>query len=276
MRTVKTRSRYSQRERRIASLERRLLRKSYPRLHASLILLLTGLTGFLASFVLLQLGMDSMWLRYPIAILVAYCMFLLLLRVWLWLNRPTDAEEVVVEVVDTTLEVMSPDSTTYVDPGFGGAGDFGGGGAGGEWVQGNLSVTSTETVSTFTTTPIQSSGSTGWSFDFDLEDGWIIVVAIVALIAAAIAAFYVVYIAPALLAEILLDGVLLAGLYKRVKTIEHRHWLRGALRRTVLPAILVAVFFSVAGFAMQAVSPEARSVGEFWRSITVSESDLRG
>ena len=267
MRTVKSRSRYRQRERRIESLERRLLRNSYPRLHASLILLLTGLTGFLASFVLLQLGMVSMWLRYPIAILVAYCTFLLLLRVWLWLSRPSDWEEVVVDVVDTTLEVT--DSTGSVDSGFGGAGDFGGGGAGGEWVQGNLSVTSTETVSTFTATP--SSGSTGWSFDFDLEDGWIIVVAIVALIGAAIATFYVVYIAPALLAEILLDGVLLAGLYKRVKTIEHRHWLRGALRRTVLPAILVAVFFSVAGFAMQAVSPGVRSVGEFWRSITVSE-----
>ena len=60
--------------------------------------------------------------------------------------------------------------------------------------------------------PTKSSGSSGFSFDLDLDDGWWILIAVVALLGAAIAAFYVVYIAPALLAEILLDGVLLAGL----------------------------------------------------------------
>ena len=266
MRTIKTHSRHTERERRIKSLEHRLLRKSYPRLHASIILLMTGLTGFLVSFALLHLGLTSMWLRYPIAILVAYCTFLILLRFWLWLSRPDGWGEVVVDVVDMTLEVTSSDSTGNVGSGFGGVADFGGGGAGGAWEQGAVSVTSTETISTFTGTP--SSGSSGWSFDFDLEDGWIIIVAIVALIIAGGAALYVVYIAPALLAEILLDGVLMAGLYKRVKSIEHRYWLRSALRRTIVPAILVAVFFSIAGFAMQAVAPEAHSIGEFWKSIT--------
>jgi hypothetical protein len=197
-----------------------------------------------------------MWLRYPVAILFAYGVFLLLLRLWLSLSRPRDWE--LDEVVDTTVEVTS-DLPQGGDPGVGGAGDFGdfgGGGGGGVWE---------ESVSTVTTTTTSSSSSTGFSFDLDLEEGWLIVIAIIVILAGAIAALYIVYIAPALLAEILLDGVLLAGLYKQVKSIEHKHWLTTALRRTVLSAILVAVFFGVAGYAMQRTAPEARSVGEVWK-----------
>ena len=200
MRATKTYVSHRKRERKIESLKRRLQRKSYPRLHASLILLLTGLAGFFVSFVLLLAGVTAMWLRYPVAILVAYGVFLILLRVWLSLSRPREWD--LEEVVDTTLEVVT-DSTGADDPGFGGSADFAGGGAGGSWGESVSTITSTKTsVSTFT--PTKSSGSSGFSFDLDLDDGWWILIAIVALLGAAIAALYVVYIAPALLAEILL------------------------------------------------------------------------
>lgn len=264
MRATKTRVTHRRRERKIESLKRRLQRKSYPRLHASLILLLTGLAGFLVSFVLLRLGVAAMWLRYPVAILFAYGVFLILLRVWLSLSRPRDWD--VLDMVDTTLEVVS-DSNEAGGSDFGGSADFGGGGAGGSWGEGVSTITSTESsVSTLTST--KSSGSTGFSFDLDLEDAWLIVIAVVALIGGLIATFYVVYIAPVLLAEILLDGVLMAGLYKRVKSIEHRHWLRGALRRTALPAIIIAAFFTIGAYAMQTAVPEARSIGEVWKHLT--------
>ena len=93
------------------------------------------------------------------------------------------------------------------------------------------------------------------------------VLAIVAIVAGLIASLYVVYIAPVLLAEILVDGVLVAGLYKRVKGIEQRHWLRAAVRRTLLPALLVALFFGVAGYALQSAVPEARKIGDVWREV---------
>ena len=264
MRATKTYVSHRKRERKIESLKRRLQRKSYPRLHASIILLLTGLAGFFVSFVLLRAGVTAMWLRYPVAILVAYGVFLILLRVWLSLSRPREWD--LEEVIDTTLEVVT-DSTEAGDPGFGGGADFAGGGAGGSWGQSVSTITSTKTTVS-TSTPTKSSGSSGFSFDLDLDDGWWILLAIIALLGAAIAALYVVYIAPALLAEILLDGVLLAGLYERVKSIEHRHWLRSALRRTAVPAVVIVVFFAIAGFAMQRAAPEARSIGEVWKHIT--------
>lgn len=203
-----------------------------------------------------------MWLRYPVAIIVAYGVFLFLLRVWLSLCRPRDWD--VLDLVDTTLEIVS-ESTGGDDSGFDGGGDFGGGGAGGSWGESVSTVTSKSTVSTFT--PAKSSGSSGFSFDLDLDDGWVIIPVVLALLAGVIAAVYVVYIAPALLAEILLDGVLMAGLYKRVKSIEHKHWLSCALRRTVVPAIVVIVFFTIAGYAMHAAVPEAHSIGEVWKHI---------
>ena len=255
---------YTRRERKIEALKRRLQRKSYPRLHASLILLLTGLAGFLVSFVLLRAGVTAMWLRYPVAILVSYGVFLILLRAWLSLSRPRDWY--LEDVVDTTLEVVT-DTVESGDSGLGGGGDFGGGGAGGSWGQTVSTITSTKT-SVSTIRPVKSSGSSGFSFDLDLDDGWWVLLAIVALLGAAIAALYVVYIAPALLAEILLDGVLLAGLYERVKSIEHQHWLRSALRRTAVPAVIIVVFFAIAGYAMQRAAPEAHSIGEVWKHIT--------
>ena len=79
---------YRTREHRIEIIKQRLLRKSAPRFQVCLILLFTGLAGFLISFALLHSGVYSMWLRYPLAILAAYFVFLLLLRLWLSLHRP--------------------------------------------------------------------------------------------------------------------------------------------------------------------------------------------
>ena len=237
------------RERRLEIITRRLLRKSRPRFQVSLILSLTGLAGFLTSFSLLHLGVPWMWLRYPLAILFAYCVFLLLLSLWLWLQRRT------LNVDSSVLDFISSGETGDEESLHFGGGDSGGGGAGGSWGE---SVSSSSPVSS------GCSSSNGVGFDLDLEEGWLIIIAIVAVVGGLIASFYVIYIAPSLLAEILVDGALMAGLYKRVKHIEPRHWLRAAVRRTFLPAMLVAIFFTVAGYSLQRAVLDAHSIGEVW------------
>jgi hypothetical protein len=229
-----------------------------PRFQVSLILLFTGLAGFLTSFSLLHLGLRWMWLRYPVAILIAYCVFLLLLRLWLWLQRH-GIPYLDLDVGALDLDFGSPGpSGAGGQSAFGGGGDFGGGGSSGTWG---------ESVSSSSTASSGSSFSNGISFDLDLEEGWLIVIAIIALIGGIMASLYVIYIAPALLAEILVDGALVAGLYKRVKRIEEGYWLRTAIRRTLAPAVLAAIFFTVAGAALQRAAPEARSIGEVWSHI---------
>ena len=245
---------YKARERRIEIIRRRLLRKGIPRIQVSLILSLTALAGFLTSFSLLHLGVPWMWLRYPIAILIAYCVFLLLLALWLWLQRRS------LDIDPSVLDFIPSGPSGHGESfQFGGGGDFGGGGAGGSWGESASSLSSGVSNG--------DSASQAVGFDLDLEEGWLVVIAFVALVGGLIASLYIVYIAPALLAEILVDGALVAGLYRRVKHIEQRHWLRGALRRTLLPALLVALFFTVAGYALQKAIPEARTIGEIWNHV---------
>lgn len=73
---------------------------------------------------------------------------------------------------------------------------------------------------------------------------------------------FMIYSAPVLFAELLLDGVLSAGLYRRLRGLETRHWLQTALRRTALPFIFTAVIFSASGWAMTLHAPDAHSIGD--------------
>jgi hypothetical protein len=201
------------RKRRVAIIKRLLLRRSWPKLQISLILSLTGMAGFLTSFFLLHLGISRMWLRYPIAILIAYCVFLLLLDLWLWLQRRSLRGDFDPSFLDfSSFDTSSRGASVQ----FGGGGDFGGGGAGGSWGQ---SVSSSASSSGCAT-------PNDIGFDLDFDSGCLIVIAVVALVGGLVASFYVIYIAPALLAEILVDGALMAGLYRRVKHIEPGNWLR--------------------------------------------------
>lgn len=267
------------RQRAVGRAERLLLRRAWPRAQMTLILLATGCSGFLVSFALLHAGLARMWLRYPLAILCAYAVFLLLLRLWLAAqSRRADLPDLGIDLAGADLSGAAAGGGATPDFGFGGAGDFAGGGAGGS-VDGG-----TEAASLLPSGgPAAGGGGTAGggsggglldsinlSLDFD-DEGCGVVLALVALalaiLAGLVVSFYVVWAAPALLAEILVDGLLVAGLYKRVKHAERRHWLRAAVRRTILPVVLTAASFTAAGYAMQRAVPEARSVGEFWKAV---------
>lgn len=254
---MKPKTIYQERKRRIETIKRRLLQDGMPRFQMSLILLFTGLAGFLASFSLLHLSVSRMWIRYPIAILIAYGVFLLLLRLWLWMYGREMDVELDPDLADVVLELPSGGSGSSEVPHFNAVADVGDCHAVGSLGE---SVASSA----------GSSSSSFWSaidFDLDLDEGWFLVIAIVLVIGLLIVSLYIIYIAPLLLAEILIDGVLLMGLYKRVKYIDQGHWLRAAVRRTIIPALVIALLFSVAGFAMQRVVPEAQSIGSFWKNI---------
>lgn len=69
-----------------------------------------------------------------------------------------------------------------------------------------------------------------------------------------------------------MDGLILTGLYRRLhKTEEPGHWVLGAVRRTWIPALIVAVLFSLAGHLPQKAVPEARSIGPAVRAVMADE-----
>jgi hypothetical protein len=232
----------------ILHLKRRLEHDGFPRVQMSLIVGLTGAAGLLFSFVMLELGVTSMALRYPLALLMAYGVFLGLL--WLWLR--TQAEDYV-DVPD--LSGLVPNGSGSCAPSFeGGGGNFGGGGASGSF-DGPASFVPLDSDSA---SPLaEATSAVG-----DADELAIPLIVILFVLGLALASLYVVYAAPMLFAELLVDGALSYALYRKIKAANSPHWLESAVRRTALPFVLTGVFVSITGAATASYAPGAHSIGQ--------------
>jgi hypothetical protein len=248
------------RQRAIKRVQRRLLRGGKPRIFVSFLLILTGAAGFFISSALLHLGVTMMAVRYPLAVLLAYAVFLLLLRLWLACQRKSGGFNWIFDFPDSTPH-LSVSNSNFPDKAiFSGGSDFGGAGAGGNW-GGNTSAAG-------------SKSSLDLNFDLDFGEGcFLFVLPVIAVAGALMVMFYIVYVAPVFLAEILVDAFLVAGLYKRIQGLEPRHWLRSVVRRTLLPVMLATSLFIVAGYLMQRAVPAAKSIGDFWQQLDAQERE---
>ena len=236
----------------VLNYKRQLERDSFPRLQMSLIVGVTGGAGLLVSFLLLQSGMGSMALRYPFALAVAYLVFLLLL--WAWLRAKEDDFTDIPGLSDAVPNFNGGGYSTPFQSG--GGGDFGGGGASGSF-DGAASQSFAGVDDTAGSSIGDAFGSVG-----DADDLAIPIIAIVFAVGMAIASLYVVYLAPTLFAELLVDGVLSYTLYRHLHKVETQHWLSTAFKRTAIPFLLTAIFLAIVGAAMAHYAPGARSIGE--------------
>lgn len=169
-----------------------LRRYKRPRTQLFLILLLTGVVGVLLSYILLRMGMVHMWLRYPVAALIAYMAFLLALRFWAQhqLNRPEIAS-------DLSLHATKPDENKPKP---------------------RLSLTLLDLLEMLVC----------------VDDAPVVLLILIGLIV--VAAIVVILIAaPMLLAEVLLDGLVVAGLCHRINDRGAIESIGGALRTTWVP-----------------------------------------
>lgn len=248
------RSSLSTRARLIADLEARHIAPAFPRGQLTLMVVASGLVGFLTSFGLLAAGLHAMWLRYGLAVVGAYLGFLGWLRLWIAWHRGWTPD------LDVPTSGGSHDQADLVSAVARG-GRSGGAGGGGRWTSDVHAVAPRQGAS--------SSPGRGWSggLDLDLDDGWWLVLAGVLVLGGALAVVYVIYIAPVLLAEVALDAALVTAVYKRLKPHDAQHWSLGVVRRTWLPAAILAVCLAGAGAALQQVAPEARSIGGVVRHL---------
>jgi len=70
-----------------------------------------------------------------------------------------------------------------------------------------------------------------------------------------------------LLGEIALDAAVVSVLYRRLSRKEPSHWASTTVKHTWMPAIVLLCFVAVAGYAMEEVAPEARSIGGVVRAL---------
>ena len=238
-------------------VERALLATSFPRLHMLLILSLAALGTFLSSASLVSLGLASMWVRYALAVVGGYLFFLSFVRVWIayqtrnWSFGRRPREEKLSSRGSIDLPDL-PDLSALGELGgsaegvfSGGGGDFGGAGASGSWADGAVTESGSGVV--------DAVGSA--------DEGLPIVIAIIALAGGLIALGFVVYSSPVLFAEVLVDVAVLGVAYKKNRKHERSHWAAGVLGRTYKPALVLAVFAAIFGFAMQSTAPHEKTLG---------------
>jgi hypothetical protein len=118
------------RKRAVERIRAKLERRGSPRAQMSMIVVAAGSAGFLCSFVLLQLGLRLMWLRYGLAIALAYGVFFLLVGAWLThqrrklarreiRSRSGSTAEDVLDIVDAVGDAAR--LAVRIDPGGAGA-----------------------------------------------------------------------------------------------------------------------------------------------------------
>jgi hypothetical protein len=98
--------------------------------------------------------------------------------------------------------------------------------------------------------------------DLDLDEAWPLALVVGALLLGAVSVGCVVWAAPALFAEVLLDAAVAGIVYRRARRHDRGHWIHGVLRRTWLPATALCGFAAAVGLALQRWTPGTRSLGD--------------
>jgi hypothetical protein len=225
-----------------------------------LIVALTGGAGFLASYTLLHVGIESLAWRYGLSVAIAYVPFLFLL--WLWMRTSPsdydDLDEVIADIVDA-IPRSGADSPKFEGSG----GHFGGGGSSGDWGSSSGSEPELELPKL----PEVSNAVDALDADEAAIPLGIALVLLSFLAMIAFACVSVIYSAPTLFAELLVDGVLSVSLYRRLQRIQSRHWLSSAVRRTALPFAMTALLSVCAGLLISHYIPHAHTLADVWRGL---------
>lgn len=197
------------------------------RIHMTLILAGTFLAGLVTTRVLMGLGVNTLAVRYAIAVCLAYLVFLGLVKLWLlYVGSDGDASLDPEDAIE-----LSFDGARAVALHSGGGGSGGGG-----------------------------SGS-GSPWDLDLGDdlgGLIFMIALIVIVVllGGIAIYYI-YMAPAVLGEAFFEVVLAASIARRARKAEGAGWLGAVWRATVWPFLGVLALSIVLGWLAQRHCPEA-------------------
>jgi hypothetical protein len=177
-------------------------------------------------------------MRYAIALLIAYGVFLALLRLWLRNPESTNPDLPDFTDIPSSPRATAPRGTTSSDAAH------------------------------------DSPSGGGHGFDgLDAADEFAIpLMLLIAAVTVVFASLWIVVSAPTLFAELIVDGVLSASLYHRLRKLETRHWLDTALRRTIVPFGAIAVIVVLFAIVGQHVVPGAHTLAAVLHPASVTNA----
>lgn len=230
------------------------------RLHMTLILLTTSMAGVLASKGMLAVGLHNVAARYPITVLFAYLVFFAAIKIWIWLmadapaSSSHDTRGNVLDGIDLPLP-----SGGSGEPAFsGGGGAFDGGGASADFG---------DTLGDMASGAGDALGGVGDAVGDVVggaadDEGGLVLVIVLGLLALLLfsvlgAGVFLVWQAPAILAEAAFDAVLAAGLVRSSKRMKEPDWMGSVFRTTWKPFAVVLMLAFASGWAMHHYLPKA-------------------
>lgn len=245
----------------------KLTRRFSLRLHMTLILLATAMAGATASKLLLLAGMGNPAIRYPLTVLLAYAVFFIAIKFWLWIIVGSTAVQA--RMSGTSLPDLSSTSLPGTPSGGaapgpdapfgGGGGNFSGAGASGSYGDAVSSVKSSGGPS--------SGGGGSASFDLDLDEGVGVIIVLIVLASLLIAVFgagaYLIYQAPSILSEVAFDSVLAVSLTRKSKSMMDPDWIGSVFKATWKQFAIVLAVAAATGIAMHLIFPHVTKIAEF-------------
>jgi len=208
----------------------RIVRDYFVRFHMGLILSATTAAGLISSKLLLMAGLTSIPIRYPLATVLSYLIFLGMMRLWV---------AYVLNDVRVSPDGVELDGDSFPIDGqhFGGGGTSGGGGASDAW---DDPYRNAESTTNFASAKGGGSSSSSLDLGVDLEDGiWILVALAVVVLVICGAGGYLIWVAPEILPEIAFNALLAGCLSGSVKRAEAKGWVRSVVWSTWIPFLLV-------------------------------------
>lgn len=209
------------------------------RLHMTMILAATFGGGIAATKVLLLLHVNVLWQRYAIACVVAYVLFLIIVKAWLMMLA-----------TDRQLDVDGDDVLDFFD------GDDVVDAAGLAMRATALPRAAVRAIAS----PVPSKPSSSGSLpDLDAGgDDFVLAVLILLLIAVLlVAGIYLIWAAPAILGEAAFQAALAAALVRRTKKEESRGWIGGVVKSTIGILAVVLALSCAVGWYAQRKCPQA-------------------
>lgn len=241
------------------------------RFHMSLILMATVCAGFLATRTLLALNVENVMLRYPLAVVFAYLIFFISVKLWLKYITPvpvtqkahSNSPDLVDVLPDLLISGPSGGSFNLGEVFHGGGGEFSGAGASGNFGEVQTAVTDSEIGDAV-------GDVAGGAVSSALGDeGGIVAVIIFALLAAIMAVIvgagvYLVYEAPFILSEAAFEFILAASLVRRTKRIDNADWTGSVFKTTSIPFIITLTLATLAGYLMHHYYPNVTRISELF------------
>lgn len=222
----------------------RISASSSPRLQMSLVLSGAALGGWIASMVLHRAGVTQMVLRYPLSTAISYAVFFFCLSLWVrFVTSQADAAS----FIENNIESGIRNATNSLEDSVN--------------ISGKVfshSAESSDGLKDF---------SPGDLVPGDIDEGAALLLLAAILLILCSAAIYLIYIAPTFIADILMGGMLSAGLYRKMEHLELHQWVGHALRHTWWVFLAIALLTGLCGFGIQHFFPAAHTLVDLVRLI---------